>query len=294
MTIDRRVSYFVHSFFEKYHIKGGKRVANIISKVLLPKPKNRIVVENREGLKMILDPNKDKGIEESLYFSGTYEAGVVNVIKRFLSEGDTFLEIGANIAPLSMVASTLVGSKGSVYAFEPDPMVKKMIDRNIKLNLIENINTLNIGLGDKKSSMKLYIKPEINRGASSLIKEDGNNAVEVNIEVLDSIYKNIGIKRADMIVIDVEGWEEYVLNGSSKFIRRFKPLISMELNSKYNPEVIYKKLISFGFYKIYSLKRPKEYISKLVQAKKFSEIRLDDNVFALTKEQRVKLSRYII
>lgn len=294
MTIDRSISYILHNFLENHYMKGSRRVGNLVSKILLPLPKNRVIIENRDGQKVILNPASDKGIEEAIFYTGRYEAGVVNILERFLREGDVFLEVGANIAPLSMSASKIIGQSGMAYAFEPDPVMIKMIERNCKLNAISNITPINIGLGEKKSNMQLYIKPDINRGASSFIKEKGDRSISVKVETLDSSLKKLNVEKVSMMVIDVEGWESQVLKGGHQTIMKFKPLISIELNSKYNPEKLYSILTSYPFYSIYMLRRSKEYVSKLVKVNSFDQLRTDDNIFCLTADQEQILERSIL
>lgn len=293
MTIDRKISYKLHEIVEKYPIKGGKKLANTISKLILPIPKGRIVVDNRNGQKVILNPRRNKGVDLSIFYTGLYEPGVINVMRKVLDQGDTFMEIGANIAPLSMSASEMVGGNGQVYAFEPDPTVVRIINANIKLNSLQNISAVNIGLGDKESEMMLYLKPEINRGASSLIKEPGDRSVKVKIQTLDRYVKSSGIKNISMMVIDVEGWEEHVLKGGLNTIKRDSPLISMEFNSKYNPQKLYEIIKKLGIYNIYSLRRSKDYVSKLRKVQSFKDLKLDDNAFFLTPKHEKMLQSII-
>lgn len=293
MTIDRAVSYRIHKTVEEHYFKGGKRIADLISKLLLPLPKGRVIVENREKQKVLLNPSLSKGIESSLFYSGRYEAGVTNIIDKYITTGNNFLEIGANVAPHSMFVSKKIGIKGKILAFEPDKYVKEVIDRNIVLNNIVNIESINVGLGDRKSEMKLYSKPEINSGASSLIKEPKNKSVKVKIEVLDDFLKPYNLNSVEMAVIDVEGWELNVLKGAKKTITKFKPLLCVEINSKYNPQDLFDYLKSFNIYSIYQLHRPKEYVSKLKKVHNYSEVRLDDNIFCLTEKQEISLQKVI-
>ena len=56
------------------------------------------------------------------YFHGEpYEAGLVNALPRLLTPGSVFVDVGANVGFLSILAARLVGPEGRVIAFEPHP-----------------------------------------------------------------------------------------------------------------------------------------------------------------------------
>jgi hypothetical protein len=267
MTIDRRVSYRIHKLIENNYFKGGKAIANILSKILLPLPEGTVAVENRQKQVVILNPKINKGIETSIYYTGSYEAGVSNIIENFLVEGDYFYELGSNVAPHSMIASNIVGQQGRVYTFEPDPSVKRIVDKNISLNSINNIVTINSGLGDK--------------------------SINVDITTFDEYFQKSNIKRCDMIVLDVEGWEFQVLKGAQKTINEYLPLLCIEVNKLYSPKEIYEYVSAISSYRIFQLSRPKVYVSKLREVESFQQLRLDDNIFCLTNNQVKSLSKFI-
>ena len=45
----------------------------------------------------------------------------LNILKQNIYQGNTVLDIGANIGYYTLIMSKLVGSTGKVYAFEPEP-----------------------------------------------------------------------------------------------------------------------------------------------------------------------------
>ena len=73
------------------------------------------------GYKLHLPPN---GID---YIIEPYEELETELIRKNLKEGDTFLDIGGGIGYYTVIASKIVGDKGKVIAFEPDPQYFKFI-----------------------------------------------------------------------------------------------------------------------------------------------------------------------
>ena len=167
-----------------------------------------------------------------------YEPGVTYLINSKLNSSEIFVDVGANNGYYSLLASKIVGKKGIVYSIEPDRQnFKKLIKniklnkiKNIKLNKIKNIIPIQTAVGDKIGKALLNRSP-IEDGQNSLLDlPESKEYIEVNIDMLDNL-----ITKADMIKIDVEGYEENVLIGSKKLLNKVKRVIF-----EYNHELIYK------------------------------------------------------
>src|SRR5262252_3759480 len=52
-----------------------------------------------------------------------YERYMADAMRGFLRPGSTFWDVGAHVGWFSLFASSLVGSRGLVEAFEPSPQV---------------------------------------------------------------------------------------------------------------------------------------------------------------------------
>jgi len=106
-----------------------------------------------------------------------------------LRKGDIFIDVGANIGLMSIFASKVLGNKGLVYSFEPEPGTFSILKKNIEINLIRNIRIYNIGLGEKRNKSRIYTNPYAGRGSASLIKplnQNNSKRYEIQIETLDN------------------------------------------------------------------------------------------------------------
>jgi FkbM family methyltransferase len=175
-------------------------------------------------------------LEWSLFFYGGYEFFISKLFERFVYAGATVVDVGANIGIHSLKLGKLVGSSGSVYAFEPHPMIFQKLDENITLNRMFCIKPIPLGLASKSGEFFLHGFDEnsSNQGTSFLTESDeGNqenlsNTYTVNVETLDNFIEYNKLDRLDLIKIDAEGFDLDVLMGSLKSIAQFKPVIIFE------------------------------------------------------------------
>ena len=84
---------------------------------------------------------------------GLYEAEEVEIVKRYLSDADVFINIGANIGYYCCIALNL-GKK--TIAFEPIDLHLKYLYRNIKANNWDDIEIFPIALSKNTGLMKIY------------------------------------------------------------------------------------------------------------------------------------------
>lgn len=136
-----------------------------------------------------------------------------------------FFDIGANIGNHSIYFSEHFKE---VHAFEPNPIVFQIL--KINSHYKKNIFCYDYGLGEKKDQLNLNINQN-NLGASfididSKNTKNSDDSIRVKIDALDNIRKNYS--QVDLIKIDVEGFEEYVLKGGKNFINKFQPIILFE------------------------------------------------------------------
>jgi len=144
----------------------------------------------------------------------------IKIFEKYLTLGDNFIDIGANLGYMSINASKIVGPKGKIISFEPDNTIYNLLENNISLNNVENIILNKIGLSNYNGEASFNIATE--SGLSRL--ENKNNNLEglilqtkttIKVKTLDSFlsennFTNLKIK---MIKIDVEGHELQVLEG---------------------------------------------------------------------------------
>ena len=164
-----------------------------------------------------------------------YEPGATGAVLNDLREGDVFVDIGANSGYFSVLAALRVGASGRVYAFEPNPAVRRQLERHVELNRIaDRVTVSGLALaGEDKDDVRLFVScwPE-NDGIASLtpaaetLARGGLRAdasIPVKIRRFDTWAQSARPARIDVMKIDVEGAEAQVLAGMSAAFETLRP-----------------------------------------------------------------------
>ena len=180
---------------------------------------------------------------------GTYEPEVSALIGTLLSEGDLFIDVGANVGYFTRFASDIVGSDGLVVAFEAESDNFHALARNIRP--YRNIAAVHMAVSDQNRF--LNIRRSSHSSCHSIV-ETGNYALDSEITVpaisLDHFWQfYLDERPVSLLKVDVEGAELLVLEGMTEMLSRqmvenliieFCPEI-LE-NAGFRPEVLYRKL----------------------------------------------------
>ncbi len=195
-------------------------------------------------------PARDITILPSL-MNNNYEKHEIALLKRVLKPGMTFVDIGANIGLFSVVGAKAVGKIGKIYCFEPEPGNHALLQENLALNKVNAI-TEQLAVGAKKATLQLQIEKN-SIGTHSLLQRD-NKSIEHQIEVrvvkLDDYFtKKLG--SIDVLKIDVEGYEPFVLKGAENVLKQVQYLFfeysKADVESSYGIDKMVKLLSSFPY-----------------------------------------------
>ena len=95
-----------------------------------------VEVEDYDGdLNMALDLNDH--MASQIFWFGYYSRDVVQCLKARLKPGDAFIDGGANIGEITLVAAKAVGPSGRVVSFEPVDAIRSKLVRNIAVNQLQ-------------------------------------------------------------------------------------------------------------------------------------------------------------
>ncbi|MBP3839459.1 MAG: FkbM family methyltransferase, partial [Chryseobacterium sp.] len=91
-------------------------------------------------------------------------------------------------------------------------------------------------------------------GEASVSEKNGDSKDEVKILRFDDLYQDFEIENLCIVKVDVEGYEEEVLEGMHEFVSKHKPLFVIELWAEKSPKLVeflksqgYKRLHIFWF-----------------------------------------------
>jgi len=197
---------------------------------LAPTSPTKEVVTLHDGIRMELVLNEY--VQSQLYLFGAFEPATVKVLKRLVKSGDTVLDIGANVGYISLVLAKCVGNSGKVFSFEPDSKNFASLKRNLALNADCNIEPIAKAVSDSHQPIRLYhAKFDFNAGAHSMLPSEKHSSdfVEIEATTIDEFVTSHGLKKIDVIKIDIEGAEMKAFNGMTETLRNSRPLIVCEL-----------------------------------------------------------------
>lgn len=187
------------------------RFAGLAQRFYLRKPRDKVLADVL-GVQMELNPAEcvDHGL---LFAPHLYDHKEIAFLRSILREGDTFLDIGANIGFYSLVAAQALRGNGKVLAIEADPYNFSRLSSNIELNAVAKIVTkaVNLGISDKFERLSLVINTTGNRGGSSFLAT-GSSGVEVDYLPLHALLERYAIDTVKLAKIDIEGFELRVLS----------------------------------------------------------------------------------
>ena len=173
-----------------------------------------------------------------------WEEGLCKWLASYYEPGTDVLDIGANLGLNSLRMQQLNPiSRGCVYhLFEPQHDVFTLLQLNTKS--IPRV-LYNFALSDKVGYVN-FVQVHANVGNTSVSDGTSDSSTNVMANTLDSITFD---RRISVVKMDVEGFEEQVLNGGAHTLFRHRPTLIIEIwRSRYG--TVSKLLTAMGYVQI--------------------------------------------
>lgn len=163
-----------------------------------------------------------------------YQDDLSALLEEKVSAGDVFIDVGANVGFVSLIASSRVGPRGQVFSFEPNPGLVNRLKQTIARNGIANISVFETALGENAGTVRLIAG-----------ENHGTNRISVGDEAPSE--KEVPLRRADdllrgripdgvpaFVKIDVEGAELGVLKGMPLLLQRPNTRFFVEVGDEHS------------------------------------------------------------
>jgi FkbM family methyltransferase len=168
------------------------------------------------------------------YYLGTItnqdedERPLAMLLTRVIREGDTFLDIGANVGFYSFFVGPLCGPTGAGHAFEANPLLIPHLKRSADFNRPRaNIVVNPVAVGSESNkTLQLYDPDRI--GGSSLYQLewlDTGRSVTVPLTTIDDYVRKNQITRVDVVKVDIEGAELDAFRGMQETFETCAPAV---------------------------------------------------------------------
>lgn len=215
------------------------------------------VITLRNGAKLLVRGKDHCG--RILMYMGDLEPIITYAVQRLLKPGDTVLDIGANLGWFSMTAAPIVGTSGSVHAFEPQTKLVPLIAASVTMNEFSQVHLHDFALSDTNGTATLHVLKG-NSGAGRLTEEvsDEWEQVVVKLRHAGEVLDSLSLSKVRMLKIDVEGHEATVFGAARKTLEKtlpevviFESLTTSESTQLLDRPVV--KILAEMGYRIFSL-----------------------------------------
>lgn len=154
---------------------------------------------------------------------GVHEPMETDVLSRIVGEGQTVLDLGANIGYYTLLCARLVGASGRVFAFEPDPEAYALLTANVEANRYDNVVCEPAAVSDHGGRVGLHRCAD-NLGDHRIYDSgDGRVAIDVRAVALDDYD---AVAPVDVVKMDIQGAEYDAVVGMRNLLAR-SPDVSM-------------------------------------------------------------------
>lgn len=190
------------------------------------------IIDVKNGCKLYLIPN-DPGISLELTRFGIHEPVTTLIVMEKIKKGMVCLDCGGNIGYYATLESNLVGKEGRVIAVEPSPVNFRYLKKNLELQNQGNYEVHNIACGKEDGEITFVIHKISNmcRFANEGEQEsEDKKLVKIPVRKLDTFLADKKLDRLDFLRMDIEGSELKLFEGAKEIIKKFKPMIQIELH----------------------------------------------------------------
>lgn len=153
----------------------------------------------------------------------------IALLPRFVSPGDTVIDIGGNHGLYTYHLSRLVGASGCVHSFEPLPPNLRILNHTVKSLGLHNVIIHPTACGEEQATATFCVP--LDHGVPQLgWAHQGSNGVnfECTVVGLDGIIDT----KVSFIKCDIEGAELFALRGAEQILRLYRPVLLIEAGNQ--------------------------------------------------------------
>jgi FkbM family methyltransferase len=183
------------------------------------------------GYRLVYEPNDH--LVSRYAAVGTYEEEVIAFLKRAMRPDSVVFDIGANIGMFALAVAR-IAPNASIHCFEPSPIPRRCLQLSIELNDLSSrvwVNPSAVGADEGEKYFCLHAKGESAfDGLHDTGRADAVQTIRVPVTTIDAYVTKAGLARLDLMKIDTEGAEIFVLQGARQTLHAFRPVIIFEAN----------------------------------------------------------------
>jgi FkbM family methyltransferase len=167
----------------------------------------------------------------SRYYEPEYEPETFAFLRRVCRPGGLALDVGAHIGLFAVTMARLVRPGGRVFAFEPTPGTRRVLERTVQLNGCDDVVDVRAeAVGRENGRAEFFDTDDVVSNANSLVATGRHRKVfPVDVVSVDGFASERELP-VSVLKLDVEGAELDALRGASGTLRRDRPALALALH----------------------------------------------------------------
>ncbi len=191
-------------------------------------------MQTRQYRGFVLHYSRGTSLIERTRLGQMYEDAMSRAIAAELSNSNkpAFIDIGANIGLITLNVLALAPST-RIYAFEPGPHQWSLLKKTVEANGLDSrIGLCNVALGREPGNAPFASHRPCDASGDGFIDTGRAGVVDyvtVPVQTLDNWWNSESRPHIDVVKIDTEGAELWVLEGAVEFLATCQPAIYLEI-----------------------------------------------------------------
>jgi FkbM family methyltransferase len=187
----------------------------------------------------------------------SYHAQLVPYLTTIIPADGTVVDVGAHAGQFTKIFARLA-PRGQVYAFEPSSYARSILSRVCTMKRLQNVTVVPAGLGAAAERLELNVplkrSGSLGFGSSYLSPDQGRDGraraivtETIEVDTLDGFAEARGLDSLCFIKADIEGWELSMLQGATKVLSAFRPVLMLEIDDAHLQRAELSKAALFAF-----------------------------------------------
>ncbi len=178
-----------------------------------------------------------EAVSSLIWRFGYFDYGVSQTLLETLKPGGVFIDVGAHFGFFSLLANWLVGSTGRVVSVEAMPNTFERLMHNLNNHTTHKVfDAVNVAAYCKEDELTFqdYGLTFSSLNSAFGVRNESSeissvHEIKVRAQPLDDIVAHFDLPKIDLVKIDAESSELYVLQGMSWIIEQHSPDIIVEI-----------------------------------------------------------------